>query len=190
MDDQNLSDKFIEASLDLISTVASSTSSGELQLPGHQRWFSLLSEVISASPASQFRSQAKKALKGMCGGNRALYHCVGDHYVFGFQFKEILHHSKSALDGALCVREMARQSGEEWHDDEVSWQGLTAGDLLGTLDLVSEDCLTAAKSKRIGAILDELLSVSKIRVDNWKNFCSLLSMPTNYRHRSDVSTLG
>ena len=190
MDDQNLSDKFIEASLDLISTVASSTSSGELQLPGHQRWFSLLSEVISASPASRFRSQAKKALKGMCGGNRALYHCVGDHYVFGFQFKEILHHSKSALDGALCVREMARQSGEEWHDDEVSWQGLTAGDLLGTLDLVSEECLTAANSKRIGAILDELLSVSKIRVDNWKNFCGLLSMPTNYRHRSDVSTLG
>ena len=164
-DDQILSDKFIEASLDLVSTVASASSSGELQVSGHTRWFSLLCEVISLHPASRFRPQAKKALKRMCGGNRSLYHRVRDHYVFCFQFKEILHHAKSAMDGALCVREQARQCGEKWNEDEVSWSGLNAGELLGTLDLVPEDCLTVSSSNRIGAILDELLSVTKTRVE-------------------------
>jgi hypothetical protein len=190
LDDQILSDKFIEASLDLVSTVASATSSGEVQMPGHTRWFSLLCEVISMNPASRFRPQAKKALKRMCGGNRTLYHCVRDHYVFGFQFKEIFHHAYSTLDGALCVREQARQCGEKWNEDEVTWNGLAAGELLGTLDLIPEDCLTVANSKRVGSILDELLSVTKSRVGNWRHFCSLLSLPMSYRQRTDVSLLG
>ena len=188
--DQNLADRFIEASLDLVSTVASASSSGDLLMPGNKRWFSLLCEVISANPASRFRPQAKKALKRMCGGNRALCHSVGDHYVFGFQLKEILYHAKAALDGALCVREMARQCGEKWSEEGVSWHKLEAGELLGTLDLVPEDCLTAANAKRIGAILDELLSVSKSRVDNWRHFCSLLALPVSYHQRPGLSVFG
>ncbi|KAI2506062.1 zinc ion binding protein [Fragilaria crotonensis] len=189
-DDQNLADKFIEASLDLVSTVASASSHGDLQMPSNKRWCSLLCEVISANPASRFRPQAKKALKRMCGGNRALYHSVGDHYVFGFQLKEILHHAKATLDGALSVREMARQCGEKWNEEEVSWQRLDAGELLGTIDLIPEDCMTAVNSKRIGAILDELLSVSKSRVDNWRNFCSLLALPVSYHQRPGLSVFG
>jgi hypothetical protein len=189
-DDQILSDKFIEASLDLVSTVACASSSGELQVSGHTRWFSLLCEVISQHPASRFRPQAKKALKRMCGGNRSLYHRVRDHYVFCFQFKEILHHAKSALDGALCVREQARQCGEKWHEEEVSWSGITAGELLGTLDLIPEDCQTVSSSIRIGAILDELLTVTKTRIENWRNFCSLLSLPVCCRQRPDLSVMG
>lgn len=189
-DDQNLADKFIEASLDLVSTVASASSHGDLLVPSNKRWCSLLCEVISANPASRFRPQAKKALKRMCGGNRALYHCVGDHYVFGFQFKEILHHAKATLDGALCVREMARQCGEKWNEEELSWQRLDAGELLGTIDLIPEDCMTAVNSKRIGAILDELLLVSKSRVENWRNFCSLLALPLSYHQRPGLSVFG
>ena len=189
-EDQKYSEKFIEASLDLMSIVASAPSSGEFQIPGNKRWFSLLCDVISASPASQFRPQAKKALKRLCGGKHARYHCVADYYVFGFQFKEILYYAKSALDGALSVREMARQCGENWNQEEITWSTLNAGGLLGTLDLVPEHCLTSSNSKRMRTILNELLSVTKSRNGNWRNFCSLLSLPLHNRRHTDLPVLG
>jgi hypothetical protein len=187
LDDQTLADKFIEASLDLVSTVASASSNVETKVTGQTRWFSLLCEVISMSPASRFRAQAKRALKRMCDGNRAQYHSVRDHYVFGFQFKEIFHHGYPSLDGALCVREQARQCGDMWKEDEVSWQGLAAGELLGCLDSISEDSMTVANSKQIGSILDDIMLVTKSRGGNWRNFCSFLQLPASNRQRSNVT---
>mmetsp|Transcript_28026 Transcript_28026/g.42742 ORF Transcript_28026/g.42742 Transcript_28026/m.42742 type:complete len:4540 (+) Transcript_28026:153-13772(+) len=189
IDDQILTDKFIEASLDLVSTVASA-SSAEKKTPGHKRWFSLLCEVISMSPTTRFRSQAKKALKRICGGDRELYHCVRDHYVFGFQFRQILNHAYTLLDGALCVREQARQCGDNWNEEEASWNELNAGSLLGTLHLISEDCLTVENSNRISTIMNEVLAATKGRGSNWRNFCSLQSLPDSNRKHASLPMLG
>jgi hypothetical protein len=177
---QKLAERFMEAALELISTVSSSANAGE---QGHKRWFSLLCEVISKGPSStpRFRSQCKAALKRMCGDDRVLYHAIRDHHVFAFQFREVLSHAYAVLDGALCVREQARQCGDKWQGSEITFEDITAGGLLGTADLISEDWLTTENSKRLAGIIDEVMTVAKNRGGNWRKFCSLTSLPGNER---------
>jgi GRF zinc finger len=174
-DEHFLSDKYLEASMNLISAVASPSSSKDFKVPGQQRWYSLLSKVICLNTASRLRPQATLALKRMCLGDRALYHSVRDHYVFGFQVKEIFQNSKGILRGALCVREQARQCGDNWKDECTDSSNLDAGALLGTIDLIQEDCITLHVASRIGIVLDDLLRDARSRVLNWRNFCSKVS---------------
>jgi hypothetical protein len=171
-DEQFLSDKYLEACMNLISAVAFPSPSKDLKVPGQKRWYSLLSKVICLNSASRLRPQATVALKRMCLGDRALYHSVRDYYVFGFQTREIFQISRGIIKGALCVREQARQSGDNWKDECIELSKLDAGALLGTIELIQEDCITLHAARRIGVVLDELLRDAKSRTVNWRNFCS------------------
>jgi len=184
MDEKDVEDKVVEAILDLVSAVAGTVVNDYSHDDSntHARWFSLLCEIISLSPSEQFRSQAKRALKRLCGGRRALYHSVRDHYVFGFQFRLLLQHASGSLQASLDVREQAKQCGPHWSDEPCAWETIDAGALLGTLDLISEDTLSVANNKRIGAILDELINVTKSRGGNWRQFCGLFSLPRTERN--------
>ena len=178
---KDLAEKVVEATLDLVSTVADTVVKGSsLDYSNTQaRWFSLLCEIISLSASEYFRSQAKQALKRLCGSGRALYHSVRDHYVFGFQFGKLLQNSSELLHAALDVREQAKQCGPCWSVEPYSWKSMNAGSLIGTLDLISEDALSIHRYKRIGEVLDEL---TRSQGANWRQFCGLTSLPRKERN--------
>ena len=181
--EKNVEIKVVEAILELVSAVAGTVVNDDSRDCSQiqARWFSLLCEIISLSPSEQFRSQAKRALKRLCGGRRALYHNVRDHYVFGFQFRMLLEHSSKSLQAAHDVQEQAKQCGQSWSTDSFTWKSLKAGALIGTLDLISEDALSVDNNKRIGEILDELINATKSRGGNWRQFCGLHSLPRSER---------
>lgn len=180
------------AALDLLAYFGDTASEGneelgELEPPG---WFPLLCEVLSSSKSPRYRALAKRALKRLCGGNKVVYQSVRDHYVFSFHFRELLRHTRPALLAALNVKEQARQCGTEWRAgaNKTTFRQLPAGGLIGTNDLVSEDCVAVALSARIGSSLDELIiSAGTARGENWRNFCSLTTLPGKAAERSDAS---
>ena len=154
-------------SLDLFSFIVPKRKSSSASVWSLD-WFSILCEIISGDSSITLRSLAKKMLQRLCGFRNDIYHKVRDHYVFGFQYSNLLLHSRDFLDAALLVREQARQCGHHWRGEEVTFETLAAFGLVGTEDLISEDCMRREES--ISFVLDELLSHAK-RGENWKIFC-------------------
>ena len=181
---QPSTEQLVEAALDLVSVVAVAGSNGKSSSIGEgaSRWFALLCEIICMGNLKQFRVQAKVALRRLCGGRKGLYHSVRDRYIFSFQVRHLLRSSQELLSGALCVKEQARQCGEQWHGDPPGWENLSVGSLLGTSDLISEDRMTLADSKRIRSTVDELLAATRSRGENWRHFCGMpmLSSQNNF----------
>jgi len=176
----------VQAALDLLSNLAPnslrSTQSEENSI--NERWstgwFSLLCEIISTTRSSSHhqRAQAKRMLKRLCGGRRTTYHRVRDHYVFAFQFRNLLHHCSGPLQAAMDVRERAKRCGVNWRRaKEVTWSTLKAGDLLGIEGLISEDSLPILDDDRLKQVLHELLEVTKSRGCNWRQFCAMEELP-------------
>ena len=153
-------------------------------------WFPLLCEVISCGMIPHYRAVAKRVLKRLCGGNRAIYQSVRDHYFFAFQFQNLLQEAQPPLQASLNIKEQARQCGLQWRTGgKASFRELSAGGLIGTNDLISEDCVTAARSKKIGAILDELEDAAKSRSGNWRNFCTLTNILPSQQAKQKVASL-
>ena len=143
-------------------------------------WHPVLCAIISGDSPSLCHL-AKKLLKKLCGDNQDLYHRVRDHYVYGFQFRKLLRQSEVVMDQALIVREMAKQCGDHWREDEVEFKTLKSASLIGVGDLISEDCLSVTYERKVQQILDELLSTAgtHARKRNWRNFCALPEIPAN-----------
>jgi len=180
-----------KSALDLLSCVAHAAEGkqqgSELQPSG---WFPLLCEVLSSSKSLLYRALAKRALRRLCGEDRAIYHRVRDHYVFAFQFQKLLRDVQPPLQAALNVKEQARQCGMHWRTGaKATFRELPAAGLIGTNDLVSEDWVTVACSKRIGATLDELDSAAKSRGENWRIFCSLAALPSSQPSKQNGTSL-
>lgn len=168
------------ATLDLLACISDPATVDDTKEGEHEpsKWFPLLCETISSSKSPQHRLLAKRALKRLCGGNKVVYQRIHDHFVFGFKFHELLLNVKPALLAALNVKEQARQCGVYWRNGEkATFRELPAGGLIGTSDLVSEDCVTVERDRMIRATLDELLSSSNQHIGNWRKFCSLSSLP-------------
>lgn len=161
-------------SLHLFSLIASS------QKWGSDEWYPVLCAIITGGSLT-LRNLAKHFLQQLCGGNQELYHRIRDHYVYGYLFRNLLRQSEEVLDNALIVREMAKQCGSNWRDDEVEFKTLPAAGLIGVDDLVSEDCLSVTYERNLQQILDELLRTasSHTRKCNWKNFCHLSEIPAD-----------
>jgi hypothetical protein len=167
----------ISESLFLFSLAASSQKWGSED----SHWFPVLCAIISTGGSSVLRHLAKKFLQQLCGGRQDLYHRIRDHYVYGYQFRKLLHQSEGVLDNALMAREMARQCGSNWRDDEVEFKTLHPAGLLGVGDLISEDCFSVTYDQSVQLILDELLSTAgtNARRSNWRKFCGLSEIPAN-----------
>ena len=185
LENSNVTASLIYESLYLFSFVASPS-----QKWGPD-WHPVLCAIITdASPT--LCHLAKKLLKRLCGDNQDLYHRVRDHHVYGFQFRKLLRQSEAVLDQALIVREMAKQCGDLWRDDEVQFKTLKSAGLIGVGDLISEDCLSVTYERTVQQILDELLSTAgtHARKRNWRNFCALPEIPADSNRdelASDVS---
>uniref|UniRef100_A0A7S2EA45 GRF-type domain-containing protein n=1 Tax=Ditylum brightwellii TaxID=49249 RepID=A0A7S2EA45_9STRA len=175
----------VQACLDLLSMVATNSlkkppaSSSTEMSNWSTDWFSLLCEIISTNSPNKanLRNTAKKMLKRLCGGRRAVYHRVRDHYIFRIQFWNLLHHCEEPLTTALLVREKARLSGPNWQGREYDWSNLPAGGLIGVGDLIPEDNLAVENDEKIRQVLDELIDVTKSRGGNWRQFCGLTELP-------------
>ena len=174
-------DTLFTIALDLLSYVAdASLEENEEQ---HERepsgWLPLLCQVSSTSKSPRYRALAKRALKRFCGGRRDVYQSIRDHYVFAFQFRKLLRAVQPALQAGLNVKEQARQCGVNWRTGrKATFASLPVGGLIGTSDLISEDCVTVSRGKTIGSTLDQLLSIAKSRGKNWRNFCGLETLPS------------
>lgn len=174
-------------SLDLFSFIAPNRKPSSVSVWSLD-WFSILCEIISGDSSTALRSLAKKMLQRLCGFRNDIYHKVRDHYVFGFQYSKLLLQSRDILDAALLVREQARQCGQSWRGDEVTFETLAACGLVGTEDLISEDCMRCEES--ISSVLDELLSHAKRGSgENWRNFCGGLPEANHLKRGADVSGL-
>jgi hypothetical protein len=153
-------------------------------------WYPVLCAIINGgSPA--LRHLAKKCLQQLCGGSQDMYHRIRDHYVYGYQFRKLLRQSEGLLDNALIVREMAKQCGVNWREDEVEFDTLCPLGLLGVGDLVSEDCLSVSYEQAVQQILDELLRTAgtHTRKCNWMNFCALSEIPADHQECSMSGSL-
>ena len=158
----------VEATLELLGLIG--------ETDGISRWFSILCAFIgSPNKNSSLRSLAKRVLKKLCT-EKNLYHSVRDHYVFGFQIKNICQETQSLLRSCLLVKEKARQSGPFWKTTSlVRWKDTAAGSFLGTELLLSEDCVPLQSELTIGRVLDDLWNVAKNRNHNWRRFCGHVS---------------
>lgn len=166
----------VYASLDLLGSVASPTKHGDSSARGS--WIPLLCEIIGTGQHSSVRGQAKRLLKRLCGG-KSNYHRVRDHYVFSFQYKALLGHCVTVLEAALIARERARQCGQNWREDTLTWSNMSAGSLIGASDLVSEDAYPVKCMQNINKAFDELIDLTKHRSNNWRHFCALSKLPQN-----------
>ena len=166
----------VYASLDLLGSVASPTKHGDLAARGN--WIPLLCEIIGTGQHSNVRSQAKRLLKRLCGG-KSNYHRVRDHYIFGFQYKALLGLCVDVLEAALIARERGRQCGQDWREDTLVWGNMSAGSLIGTSDLVSEDASPVKCIQKIHKAFDDLIDLTKNRSNNWRQFCALSKLPQN-----------
>ena len=169
----------VQASLDLLSLIAMNSlgPSTKSSPSTWECWFAPLCEIISTSSSSHLRAQAKKMLKRLCGGRRAIYHKVRDHYVFGFHFTQLLQHCEGLLRAALAVREKARRCGSDWRGAKITWRTLPSGGLIGVEDLISEDSQTVETCEKVTKVLDELIDITKTRGQNWRHFCALNGLP-------------
>ena len=166
----------IYASLDLLGSVASPTKHGDSGARGS--WIPLLCEIIGTGQHSSVRGQAKRLLKRLCGG-KSNYHRVRDHYIFSFQYKALLGHCVTVLEAALIARERARQCGQKWREDTLTWSNMSAGSLIGACDLVSEDAFPVKCMQNVNKAFDELIDLTKHRSNNWRHFCALSKLPQN-----------
>ena len=166
----------VYASLDLLGSVASPTKHGDLGARGS--WIPLLCEIIGTGQHSSVRGQAKRLLKRLCGG-KSNYHRVRDHYIFSFQYKALLGHCVTVLEAALIARERARQCGQNWREDTLTWSNMSAGSLIGACDLVSEDAFPVKCMQNVNKAFDELIDLTKHRSNNWRHFCALSKLPQN-----------
>ena len=172
----------LHESMDLFSNIASKRNV-TTEPSWSMDWFPILCEIISGDSGTTLRVLAKKMLQRLCGFRNDIYQKVRDHYVFGFQYGELLLQSCDILDAALLVREQARQCGRNWRDDDVTFRSLPVSGLFGTEDLISEDCMK--REEDIGRVLDELLSHAK-RGENWKKFCGGLPDANRSRRGTTV----
>ena len=168
------------ASLDMLSLIASNSVRGLKEESGEpinfSNWWELLCEIISTSSTAYLRAQSKKMLKRLCGGRRAVYHRVRDHYIFGFQFRNLLEYCEGPLSSALVARERARRCGPLWRGADLTWATLLSGDLIGVGDLISEDSLTVIDHGIIEKAMEELTNIARKSV-NWRQFCGLNNLP-------------
>jgi len=185
----------IEASLDFLSKVAGNAlRCTQDPQSSWESWFAFLCEIISSNLTNQLRAQAKKMMKKLCGGRRAIYHQIRDRYVFGFQFMKLLLHCEAPLQAALDVREKARRCGQHWRLPNVSWSTLPTGGLIGTQELISEDNYAVITMGNISTVLDDIINIAKNRGENWRHFCALDRLPqknsyVDIRERSPISIL-
>ena len=143
-------------------------------------WYPILCSIITGG-SPLLRQRAKYFLQQLCAGSQDLYHRVRDHYVYGYQFRKLLRQSEDLLDNALIIKEMAKQCGVNWRENEFEFRSLHPAGLLGVRDLISEDCFTITYEQTVHCILDELLRTasSHARKCNWKNFCALSEIPAD-----------
>lgn len=168
----------VEASLDLLSKVASNALRGShTPQSSWEGWFALLCEIISSNCSAHLRSQAKKTMKKLCGGHSVVYHKIRDQYVFGFQFMKLLLHCEAPLQAALYVREKARRCGSQWRLASISWATLPTGGLIGVQELISEDNYPVLKMEVVSNILDDLVCSARNHGKNWRHFCALEKIP-------------
>ena len=169
----------VQAILDLLSIVASNSlrPTKTNVLNWSPAWFSLLCEIISTSSSFYLRSLAKRMLKRLCGDRRAIYHRVRDHYVFGFQFRNLIQYCHGPLQAGLNIKEKARRCGLDWKSPCLNWSTLPAGGLLGVEDLISEDCLTVELDEKLKKVLDDLIEITKTRGSNWRQFMGMSHLP-------------
>ena len=163
----NETTSLISESLWLFSLVASPQNPGS-----DSEWHPVLCSIITGGSPVLIHL-AKRYLKKLCGGDQDLYHRICDQYVYGYQFRKLLRLSEGVLDFALIVREMAKQCGDNWRNDEVEFSTLPPAGLFGVGDLISEDCLSVSYDGAVQQILDELLATTgtDARKRNWRNFC-------------------
>jgi hypothetical protein len=186
----------VEASLDLLSKIAMNALRGsENPQSSWEGWFALLCEIISGSSSFHLRSQAKKMMKRLCGGQNIVYHQIRDQYVFGFQFMKLMHHCEAPLQAALDIREKARRCGPHWRLAGMTWETLSTGGLLGLQELISEDYYTMQKMELVTKTLNDLINSAQTRSKNWSHFCALDKMPQknacilNIQERSPICVL-
>jgi hypothetical protein len=168
----------VEASLDFLSLVASHSSDiTQKSYASWEVWYSPLCYIISKESPARIKSRAKKMLKCITGGRRATYHQVRDRFVFASQFADLLTYCSAPLDAALFVRQKARQCGPQWRLSNATWDTLGTGGLLGAQALVSEDNYTITEMEKIIKVLDDLITITRSRSDNWRHFCALDNLP-------------
>ena len=157
----------ISESLWLFSLVASPQNPGS-----DSEWHPVLCSIITGGSPVLIHL-AKRYLQKLCGGDQDLYHRICDQYVYGYHFRKLLRLSEGVLDFALIVREMAKQCGDNWRNDEIEFNTLSPAGLFGVGDLISEDCLSVSYDGAVQQILDELLTTAgtHARKRNWRNFC-------------------
>ena len=173
--------KLVEAALELLALIATNETNGM------SRWFTILCSIIGSNKNSSLRSLAKRVLKQLCAGKKDLYHSVRDHYVFGFQIKNICQVTQSLFRSCLLVKEKARQSGPLWKTTSlVRFGDAVAGSFLGIDLLVSEDCIPLQSELTIGRVLDDLFSVAKSRNHNWRRFCGMNNVSEEETVASDT----
>ena len=180
----------LQTSLDLLSRVASNS----LRSTGHKKgsywtsqWFSLLCEIISSSSSSSSqRFLAKRMLKKLCGGKKETYQRVRDHYVFAFQFLNVLDCAQGPIQAAFDVKRRETACSTDF-DKDRNWKDYGAGDLLGVDGLVSEDAFKISIERKLNCNLNDLLTSAMGRGANWRNFCGLDCIPHVHRYDSEVA---
>lgn len=184
-------DSSVEAALYLLAQIANADGpAGVEHADDMTKWYSVLCEVISSKMPGTLRSQAKSALKRLCGGRRRKYLSVFDHYTFASQTRVVIYNLQRSLLGAISAAEQARQCGTRWSDTQrLDWRGLGSGGLLGVQELISEDLLTEEENRQIGIAFNEIAKVAKARTRNWREFCGLAGLPlSSHRSREDSGT--
>jgi hypothetical protein len=174
-------DTLFTIALELLSYVANASS--EENNEQHERessvWLPLLCHVTNTSKSPSYRTLVERALKHFCGEKIEIYQSIQDHYIVAFQFRKLLQAVLPALEAGLIVKEQARQCGINWQTGrKATFTSLPVGSLIGTNDLISEDCVMISRGKMIGSMLDQLLSIAKIQGNNWRNFCGLETLPS------------
>jgi GRF zinc finger len=144
-------------------------------------WSPFLCHMISSRGGLMTEASslsAKRALLRMCG-SRSRYIAVRAHFSFSLNRDRLVMEAGDLLLSAVAVKERARQCGSDWKRDSGHQEsdGLRAGDLLGTEDLVSEDVTTSSRLEEVRKILTEAGVVAKKRPDHWSTFCGLVTLP-------------
>lgn len=144
-----------------------------------QTWPLLLCEIVLAFPEkSVLIHLAKRALLLLCDSRKGLYISIRAHHTFGFHRDRLLATFDLLLDDCLCVREKARLCGPNWKTSSpIIISTFKARDALGTVELISENVLTAGCVEDARRVLAELAAVAKKRPDQWRIFCGLNRVP-------------
>lgn len=162
----------LEASVGLLTLVA------DHKTDGISRWFSMLCEITMSTRKPEMKGLATKALKSLCGGKRAIYQSVRDHFAFAYQMKKLYHLSHDSLEAAMIVREKAHQSIDDFATSESKdWSKLCAGELIGAQDLIPEDAVVEVKGDAVGKVLADMSGFIKSRGHSWRRFCCLSALP-------------